>query len=40
MLVAAASADDDDPSTRWSSKGQSANQDPSPWWEVDLGSAH
>ena len=36
---AAASADDDDPSTRWSSKGQSANQDPSPWWEVDLGSA-
>ena len=29
-------ATDDDPATRWSSKGQGI--DPSPWWEVDLGS--
>ena len=29
-------ATDDDPSTRWSSKGQGL--DPNPWWEVDLGS--
>ena len=34
---AGGSATDDDPSTRWSSKGQGL--DPSPSWEVDLGSA-
>ena len=36
---AAARATDDNPATRWSSKGQSPNQDPSPSWQVDFGSA-
>ena len=35
---AASKATDDNPATRWSSKGQAPGLDPSPAWQVDLGS--